>query len=132
MLSNNLKVFIWLFDFSIKTNPNEALPREDYINCLQTAMLHYEWSSINLVNLNHTSKTILYLPTCRIPSEVCKSGCEPAVNFVQSQLTLRGLDHCLHGVTTKMVSKNFCFEIEKFAKIARNVVEGCLIFLSFY
>ena len=42
-----------------------------------------------------------YLPTCRIPSEVCKSGGEPVVNLVQSQLTLRGFDHCLHGVNNK-------------------------------
>ena len=43
----------------------------------------------------------LYLPTCRIPSEVCKSGGEPVVNLVQSQLPFGGLDHCLHGVINK-------------------------------
>ena len=36
-----------------------------------------------------------YLPTCRIPSEVCKSGGEPAVYLVQCQLTLGGLNHGL-------------------------------------
>ena len=37
-----------------------------------------------------------YLPTCRIPSEVCKSGGEPAVYLVQSQLTLGGFNHGLN------------------------------------
>jgi hypothetical protein len=47
-----------------------------------------------------------YLPTCLIPSEVCKSGCEPTVNLVQGQLVLRGLNHRLHDWRkAKKVSK---------------------------
>ena len=37
-----------------------------------------------------------YLPTCLIPSEVCKSGGEPTVYFVQGELLLRRLNHRLH------------------------------------
>ncbi len=37
-----------------------------------------------------------YLPTCLIPSEVCKSGGEPTVYLMQGQLLLRRLNHRLH------------------------------------
>ena len=37
-----------------------------------------------------------YLPTCHIPSEVCKSGGEPAVYLLHFQLTLGGVKNRLN------------------------------------
>ena len=49
-----------------------------------------------LSNREFLTMFFMYLPTCRIPSEVCKSGGEPAVNLVQSQLTLGRFNHGLN------------------------------------
>ena len=58
---------------------------------------------------NREITKFMYLPTCRIPSEVCKSGGEPAVNLVQSQLTLGRFNH---GLKTFGFEK--FFELKKF------------------